>query len=255
MKTFFYSLTVLLLFSCKKEKSFADKIILHDSHHEKLNYQQFNEGIDEAGTCIIYVGKDTSTIELKYYMGMMDPPLPPLGFVPDSSYRKREQMLTGFFYHHFNRIKSSEKPVTFDSLSRQNIEMSYKINDTIPKYAYNLETGTIKKYKAFPVFIKNISGKKLILQEFKSLTLAVLNDQQKWQMLSNDNAIVCGNSRIQYRYWEFNPNEIMVLSVNLLEGKDKGKFKIFFYDHSTEAFLMNYDKSIIEKQRNLFELK
>ncbi|MDV7696639.1 hypothetical protein N6B72_06890 [Chryseobacterium soli] len=255
MKTFFYSIPLLLLLSCKKEKSFADKIILHYDHGEKLSFQQFNEGIDETGSSIIYVGKDTSSINVKYFMGMMDPPPPPPGSYADSTYREDQEMLSRFLYNRFGRIKFSEKPVVFDSLSKQSVEIGYNINDTIPKYVYNLEMGTLKKYKAFPVFVKNISGKKLILHEFKSLPLAVLNDQQKWQILSNDNALICGDSRSQYRYWEFNPNEIMVLSVNFLEGKDKGKFKICFHDYCTEVFLMNYDKSIIERQRNRFELK
>jgi hypothetical protein len=255
MKTIFYYLPVLLLLNCTKEKSFADHIRLHYGTQEKLTFQNFNEGIDEAGSSIIYVGKEISAVDVKYYLGMTDPPPPPPGSHMESIEAKDKEILSAFFNTPFGRIKFSEKPITFDSLSEQNIKITYKINDTIPKYAYNLETGTVKKYKAFPVFVKNISGKKLILHEFKSLSLAVLNDQQKWQILSNDNALVCGDSRWLYRYWEFNPNEIMVLSVNFLEGKDKGKFKICLSDYCTEVFLMNYDKSIVEKQRNRFELK
>lgn len=255
MKTFFYYLPVLLFLNCTKEKSFVDHSRLHYDTQEKLNFQKFNEDIDEAGSSIIYVGKDISDIDVKYYLGMTDPPPSPPGSQMESIEKKNEEVLSTFFNTPFERIKFAEKPIVFDSLSEQNIKIIYKINDTIPKYAYNLETGTVKKYKAFPVFLKNISSKKLILHEFKSLSLAVLNDQQKWQILSNNNALICGDSRWQYRYWEFNPNEIMILSVNFLEGKDKGKFKICFSDYCTEVFLMNYDKSIIEKQKNRFELK
>ncbi|MCY0969003.1 hypothetical protein [Chryseobacterium wangxinyae] len=74
-------------------------------------------------------------------------------------------------------------------------------------------------------------------------------------MIWNENAFICGDSRWQYHYWELNPNEIMVLSVNYLTGKDQGKFTIWTGNSSSDEFTMNYDKQIVKDQRNYFEVK
>lgn len=152
-------------------------------------------------------------------------------------------------------MKYIEKPIVFDSLSEKNVKIITKIQDTIPRYAFNYETGSIKKYKAFPVFIKNISGRKLLLPELKNLPLAFLNDKNKWQTIWNDNSSICGDSRWQYRYWEFNPNEIMILSVNYLTGKKQGKFKIWTGNSSSNEFTMNYDEQVIKNQSHYLEVK
>ena len=77
--------------------------------------------------------------------------------------------------------------------------------------------------KAFPVFIKNISGRKLLLSDLKNLPLAFLNEKNKWQMIWNENSMgecMVGGWENHY-YWELLPDEIMVLSVNFLKGKQK----------------------------------
>lgn len=254
MKQFLLILTVLLI-GCKEEKTFADDIVLSFPKDEKMTFQQFNEGIRESGTGIIYIGKDTNNIEVKYFQSMIPAPPPSPGYELDSFDIGKQKIMSSYFHDAFSRMKDSEKPVRFDSLSENNVKIVAKIKDTIPKYAYNYDTQTLKKYKAFPVFIKNISGRKLILAEFKNLPLTLLNDKNKWQMIWNDNVFICGDSRWQYHYWEFNPNEIMVLSVNYLTGKDQGKFKIWTGNSSSDEFTMNYDKQIVKDQRNYFEIK
>lgn len=254
MKQFLLILTVLLI-GCKKEKTFADYIVLSFPKDEKMTFQQFNEGIGESGTGIVYIGKDNANIEVTYFQSMIPAPPPPPGYKIDSVNIRNQKIFSKYFHDEFDRMKYSEKPVRFDSLSENNVKIVAKIKNTIPKYAYNYDTETLKKYKAFPVFIKNISGRKLILTEFKNLPLTVLNDKNKWQMIWNDNIFICGDSRWQYHYWEFNPNEIMVLSVNYLTGKDQGKFKIWTGNSSSDEFTMNYDKQIVKDQRNYFDVK
>lgn len=254
MKKFLLILIVLLA-SCKEEKSLADDIVLSFPKGEKLTFQEFNEGIGESGTGIIYIGKDTTDIEVKYFQSMIPAPPPPPGYELDSFYIGEQKVMSYYFHDKFDRMKYSEKPVIFDSLSSNNVKIIIKTQDTIPKYAYNYDTQTIKKYKAFPVFIKNISGRKLRLTELKNLPLTTLNDKNKWQIIWNDNAFVCGDSRWQYRYWELNTDEIMVLSVNFLTGKNQGKFKIWTGNSSSNEFTMNYDTQVVKNQRHYVEVK
>jgi len=254
MKQYLLILTVLII-CCKDEKSFADDIVLSFPKDEKLTFQEFNEGIGESGTGIIYIGKDTSKIDVKYFQSMIPDPPPPPGYELDSFDIGKQKMMSSCFHDVFNRMKDSEKPVRFDSLSENNVKIVAKIKDTIPKYAYNYDAKTLKKYKAFPVFIKNISGRKLILSEFKNFPLAILNKENKWQTIWNENPFICGDSRWQYRYWELNPDEIIVFSVNYLTGKNRGKFKIWTGNSSSDELTMNYDKQIVKDQRNYFEVK
>lgn len=251
----FFLILIVFLISCKEEQSFADDIVLSFPKDEKLTFQKFNEGIGESGSGIIYIGKDTTKIDVKYNKSMIAPPEPNPNYIISADELQREKELLKYFHPTFDRIKFSETPIDFDSFSNRNVKIEIKIQDTIPKYAYNYETGGIKKYKAFPVFIKNISGRKLRFSEFKNFPLAILNDKNKWQTIWNDNGFICGDSRWQYRYWELNPDEIIVVSVNYLTGKIQGKFKIWTGSSSSDEFTMNYDKQIIKNQRHYFEVK
>lgn len=255
MKTLLVTILLLFLICCEKKISFPDDIILNFPKNEKLTFEKFNEGVGESGTGLIYIGKDTSSIDGKYFQAMIPlPPLPPtLDRIRTNSIR--EKLLSKYFYPSLDRIQVSDLPVTFDSLSQKDLKIVIKIQDTIPKYTYNFETGKLKKYKSFPVFVKNISGRKLRFPEFKNLPLALFNNKNEWQIIWNDNALTCGNGRWNYSYWEFQPNEIIILSVNFLTGKEKGTFKIKFGDASSKSFLMNYDKKAIDNQRDYFETK
>lgn len=251
----FLLILIIFLISCKEEKTFADDIVLSFPKDEKLTFQQFNEGIGESGSGIIYIGEGTKRIDVKYYKSLTPPPPPNPNYKITRQNLKLEKELSKYFHPDFDRIKFNDKAIEFDSLSENNIKLEFRIKDTIPKYAYNYETGNIKKYKAFPVFIKNISGRKLLFPELKNLVLVTRNSNNKWQIIWNDDAFICGDSRWQYRYWEFNPNEIMILSINYLNGKHKGKFKIWTGSFSSDEFTMNYDKQIVKDQRKYIEIK
>lgn len=253
MKKLLYLIFILGVISCKKE-SFTDSITLHYEKKENLTFQHFNEGLGESGTGIIYIGKETSSINVKYYKTMLAPPPPPPGFKIEQD-SVRDYILSKYFYPSLDRITFSKKDIVYDSLSPENVKIIAKVQDTIPKYAYNFETKTLKKYKSFPVFIKNISGRTLILPEFKNLFPAILNDKKKWQLLKNDNALVCGDPSWNRIYWELGSDEIIVASVNFLPGKDKGEFKLSFGRATSEPFTMNYDKKIIKDQDVYFEIK
>lgn len=252
----FLLILIVFLISCKDEKTFADDIVLNFPKDEKLTFQKFNEGIGESGSGIIYIGKETPRINVKYFRSMIPAPPPPSGYKIDSFSIIQQKIMSSYFHDKFNLMKYSEKPVNFDSLSENNIQIIAKIQDTIPKYAYNYDTQTIKKYKAFPVLIKNVSGRKLILSEFKNLTLAIQNEKNKWQIIWNENSLGgCFAGWENHHYWEFNPNEIMVLSVNYLTGKNQGKFKIWTGAFLSNEFSMNYDKEIMKKQKFYYETK
>ncbi len=254
-------LAAISLTSCKKESSFADDIELTFPKNDTLTYQKFNEGIDESGTSILYIGAEQKSIPIRYYQTTIEPPPAP----PDYKFSKEElelnekrgKQMANIFYPKNDFVKYSDRSVGWDSLSSKNIEIVVKPNDTIPKYAYNFETETVKKYKAFPVFIKNISNKTLKLSINKSLGLVVRNLNKKWQLLWNDNApLGCFEPFENHWYMELKPSEIMIYSINFLEGKDKADCKILLpFKLKSKTFQMNYDKSILKKQRKTYEIE
>lgn len=249
-KTFYFLLISFLLMSCAKEKTFADDIVLTFPKEENLTYQKFNEGINEIGTGIIYIGKVKDRVRIKYYSALLPPPPPPPSLQEIKNYGEKEKIFNRYFYPQYEKINFSNKPIIFDSLKFKDIEIIIKPQDTIPKYAYNNETKSLKKYKAFPVFIKNISGKKLRLPEFKNLPFAFLNNKEKWQIIWNDNAFICGDNSWNHINWDFEPNEILIIAVNFFDGKTKGKYKVeFFNELSSDSFEMNYDPDVIKNQR------
>ena len=144
----FFLILIVFLISCKEEQSFADDIVLSFPKDEKLTFQKFNEGIGESGSGIIYIGKDTTKIDVKYNKSMIAPPEPNPNYIISADELQREKELLKYFHPTFDRIKFSETPIDFDSFSNRNVKIEIKIQDTIPKYAYNYETGGIKKYKA-----------------------------------------------------------------------------------------------------------
>lgn len=257
MKTFSLLLILLFLIGCKEEKSFADNIVLTFPKNEKLTFQKFDEGIGESGTGIIYIGKEIKNVDIKYFVSMIPTPLPPPGYKIDSINIRNQKTLSKYFHKSFYKMKYSKKPVIFDSLSENNVKIIAKTQDIIPKYAFNYDSDELKKYKAFPVFIKNISGRKLLLTDLKNFPLAVLNDKNKWQIIWNENSIggcIVGDWENHY-YWELQPDEIMILSVNFLTGKNKGRFKVWTGNTLSEEFEMNYDKQVVKDQRNFYEIK
>lgn len=76
----FLLVLVVLLIGCKEEKTFADNVVLSFPKGEKLTFQQFNEGIGESGTGIIYIGKENTNIKVNYFQSMIPIPPPPLKY-------------------------------------------------------------------------------------------------------------------------------------------------------------------------------
>ncbi|QOW11089.1 hypothetical protein Q73A0000_12340 [Kaistella flava (ex Peng et al. 2021)] len=257
LKLFLFS---IILIGCKK-KSFADNIVLTNNNKIDMKFQEFNEGIGEYGSSIIYIGKIKDFIPIKYYVSMFAPPPPPrpLGYVKtekdinDSIVFNR--MRDKYFHSEFGRMQFSNKPVKFDSLTHDLLEIVVKPNDTIPHFILD-SSRNIKAYQSFPVFVKNISGRKITLREYQSLGIFVLNKKNKWQLIWNDNAFVCGDDMLNRRYWILNPNEIIVFSVNYFKGEMKTKFKVGLSDSFlSKEFEGNINPKLFEKQSRIFELQ
>ncbi len=253
-------LIALLLVGCKK-KTFADEIVLTTNHKIKMKIQEFNEGIGEYGSSIIYIGKIQDSIPIKYYDSMFPPPPAPptIGHIKtqkeinDSIIFNR--MRDKYFHSEFDRLKFSDKPVKFDSLTHDLLEIVVKPNDTIPNFVIDSAIN-IKAYKSFPVFVKNISGKKLkmVVDSFRGF--AILNENKKWQIIRNNSFYICGDAMYKHKYWVFNPSEIIVYAVNYFHGNQKAHFKIgltpTFFSEECDGTI---DPKIIKKQRDAYFIK
>ena len=259
MKSLKLIFLLMILMGCKKN-TFADNIVLVDGSKIEMKFQNFNEGIDEHGSSVIYVGELKDSILVKYFDSMFPPPPPPPNFYLKTEREKKDsallnQMRKKYFLDDFDRIQFSDKPVKFDSLTNNNLEVIIKPNDTIPHFVID-SANQIKAYKSFPVFLRNVSGKKLILPEMKSLATFVLNNNKKWQLIWNDNAFVCGDSMFDRRYWILNPGEIIVFSMNYFQGKQKAKFKIGLSDYFfSEEFEGHINPLLFQNQRKFYEIE
>ena len=249
MKTFYLLFISLLIISCQ-EKTFADDITLVYPKNTKMKIQKFNEDLNEFGTEIIYFGKHNKKIEVKYYENCCTPPIE-----INETEKNYTHLLPYFRKQNLKQGETHYKEMS-QELNSKNLEIIVKEKDTIPLYKNNGFENKLKKYKAFPVFIKNISGRNLRLPELKNLPFAFLNKNKKWQIIWNDNAFICGDSRWNYHYWDFKPNDIIIMAVNYFDGKETGKFKVeFFNQTSSIPFEMNYNKELIKDQRKYLEVK
>lgn len=253
-------LFLLIVLSMCKKNTFADNIVLVDGSKIEMKFQTFNEGLAEYGSSLIYVGEIKDSIPVKYYESMFPPPPPPPNFYLKTEREKKDsavfnQMRRKYFQDDFDRIQFSDKVVNFDSLTNNNLEVIVKPKDTIRHFALD-SVGKIKAYKSFPVFVRNISGKKLIMPEMKSLATFILNKNNKWQLIWNDNAFVCGDSMYNRRYWILNPGEIVVFSVNYFHGTEKTKFKVgLSHNFLSEEFEGFINPAVLKKQRIIYEVK
>ena len=248
---------VLLLVGCKK-KTFADDIVLTYNYKIEMKIQEFNEGIHEYGSSIIYIGKMQDSIPIKYYDSMFSAPPPPrpLGYVKTlkdiNDSLVLNKMRDKYFHSAFDRMKFSNKPVKFDSLTHDLLKIVVKPNDTIPHFILD-SARSIKAYKSFPVFIKNISGKKLKMVADRFPGFAILTENKKWQIIRNNSFYICGDAMFNRKYWVLEPDEIIVYAVNHFQGNQKSKFKIgltsaFF----SEEFEGTINPKIIHKQRDAY---
>lgn len=207
MRIFIYPLLILMLLSCKR-KTFADEISLDFPKDVKMKIQDFNEGVDDFGTNIIYLGKFETKIEVKYYYTSEEfPPPPPK---EKSNYEDNLRKTQKFFdsigqkknsFFNYQSIKTKENfefPM-IDSLNNRNLEIVVKEKDTIPIYKRSFGTDSIKTYKGFPIFIKNVSKKTINIPVFDELTLNIL-DKNDWFYFRNSNWMICGTGRDNIRY-------------------------------------------------------
>lgn len=258
MKIISFLLICCILNGCKEEKTFADDIILSFPKDEKLTIQKFNEDGNEAGTNLFFKGSDSGKVEIKYFKHIMPepPPPPPINENERKIFEKIKKISDSsnhiknpYFRNEEIEILKTKEDL-YDSLSNKNISIIVKENDTIPLYKRDYGTDEIKKHKAFPVYIKNISTKILKIPiDASGVALYILNDIQ-FQFIRNSNFMVCGMGTNLNPYFELKPNEILIYSFPHLEKGSKRKAKIVFFKAFSKEFEISVDEKIIRNQRN-----
>ena len=258
MKTFYLLFISTLIISCQ-EKTFADDINLVYPKNTKMKIQEFNEDLDEMGSELIYIGSRKNNIDVKYYIGIIPPP-PKIKKKGESEndYKKRIQNENDSIhniqklYFRNQQIKLFySKNISVDSINNKTIEVIANINDTIPLYKKVFSSKfLIKKYKAFPVFIKNISNKTLkIPTESKGVAFyAFDNDRKNFYYLRNSNYMICGYGLENRPYFELKPNEILIYAYPFFKKGKTHKAKVKFYDASSKEFDISIDEEIIKNQ-------
>ena len=258
MKTFYLLFISTLIISCQ-EKTFADDINLVYPKNTKMKIQEFNEDLDEMGSELIYIGSRKNNIDVKYYIGIIPPP-PKIKKKGESEndYKKRIQNENDSIhniqklYFRNQQIKLFySKNISVDSINNKTIEVIANINDTIPLYKKVFSSKfLIKKYKAFPVFIKNISNKTLkIPTESKGVAFyAFDNDRKNFYYLRNSNYMICGYGLENRPYYELKPNEILIYAYPFFKKGKTHKAKVKFYDASSKEFDISIDEEIIKNQ-------
>lgn len=259
----FLLVSILILISCKEEKTFADDIVLNFPKDTKMKTQEFNEDSNEGGENLIYIGKIKSKIDVKYYKNLLEPPPPPPYFnESEKDYLVRMQKLEYSIQKDKNPFFRTEKfPFLYskndnsvDSLSNKNLQIIVKENDTIPLYKRDYDTKIVKKYFAFPVFIMNISDKILrVPTESKSTALYIYEGNLgKFYFIRNSNYMICGTVSDSYSYIELKPNEILVYAYPYLKSGTKQKAKMKFYHASSKEFEISIDTNILKNQNNKY---
>ena len=264
MKSFSFVLIFLFLIGCKEEKTFADDIVLDYPKDTKMKTQEFDEDGNEGGENLLYIGKIKSNIEVKYYKNIIfepPPPPPPKEFESKNDYLIRIKELNDSLSHIKNEyfrneeIKILETKENFiDSLSNKNLEIIVKENDTIPLYKEKYDTRALKKYFAFPIFIKNISNKILrIPTDSKNVALYLYEDNlERFYFARNSNYMICGMSSDSYSYFELKPNEVLIYAYPHLKKGIKQKAKMKFYNASSKEFEISIDENITKNQNSKF---
>ena len=261
MKTYSFVLILLFLIGCKEEKTFADDIVLSFPKDMLTKIQEFDEDGNEGGENLIYIGKIKSNIEIKYYENIIsEAPPPPKEFESKKDYLIRIKKLNDSLSHikseYFrnDEIKIQETKESFiDSLSNKNLEIIIKENDTIPLYKQDFYTKAIKKYSAFPIFIRNISDKVLrIPTTINSNPFLYIfdNEAKAFFLTKNYSYWICGTGTDYTPYFELKPNEILVYAYPYFKSGTKQKAKMKFYKASSKEFEISIDDKIIQNQRN-----
>ena len=242
MKTFYLLFISILIISCQ-EKTFADDITLVYPKNTKMKIQEFNEDLDEFGTEIIYFGKHNKKIDVKYYENSCPPPIEinetEKSYIHLLPYFRKQNLKQGETYY---KEMSQE-------LNSKNLEIIVKVNDTIPLYKNNGFKNKLKKYKAFPVFIKNISSKTLKIPVTTIFSfLFFKNENNKWQSVRNSRYMIEGYGNENHPFFEIKPNEILVYAYPYFKKGKTHKAKVKFYDASSKEFDISIDEEIIKNQ-------
>lgn len=260
MKYLFYIVITSLLIICKKDTSFADNIVLDFPKDEKLIFQEFNDDLTHLGTSLIYIGENRPRIDVKYYKYILPPSILPPKINENaeeySKARKKSEDSIQLMQKPFFRAEKIQilqtKETFFDPLNSENLSIFVREKDTIPLYKQNLETKKIEKYKAFPIFIKNVSNEVLkIPTDAKSVDLFILNNN-KFQYIRNSNYRFVGMGSLAIPYFELKPDEIMVYSCPYFKKGEKRKAKIRFANAESKEFEMSIDENMIKKLREGF---
>jgi len=256
MKTFSFVLILVFLISCKEDKTFADDIVLSFPKDEKLTFQEFNDDLTHRGTSLIYIGESRPQIPVKYYKYILPPVKIYENKVEDSKARKKIEdsiQLAQKSFFRAEKIKIIETNKVFTNpLNNGNLSIFVREKDTIPLYKQNYKTKEIKIYKAFPIFIKNISTKVLkIPTDAESVNLWILNNKQ-FQYIRNSTYRVVGMGSAKIPYFELKPDEILVYSCPYFKKGEKRKAKIRFNNAESKEFEMSIDKNILKKLREGF---
>lgn len=255
MKFLLYVCLILLLSSCRKQNNFADDITLNFPKGEKLTFQEFNDELGEIGTSLLYIGESKPQIPVKYYRYILPPSRPRLKIkghtdaysIVRQRFEDCNQLLDKSFFK-AEKIQIFETKETFyNLLNSKNLSISVREKDTIPLYKRNCKTTKIKSYKAFPVFIKNISTKVLKIPiDAKGVDLYISYNNQ-FRYVRNSTYIIRGSEAEPIRYFELKPDEILVYSYPYFKKGEKTKAKIEFGNTPSKEFEMSIDKNIIKK--------
>lgn len=260
----YFFILIGLLIGCKEEKTFADDIVLTFPKDEKLTTQQFNEDGNEAGTNLFYKGSDSGKVEIKYFKNIMPEPPPP------PSINENEKKLSDRINIFRDSLKNVQSPYfrneeieifetkedLYDSLSNKNLAVTVKEKDTIPLYKRDYGTDKIKKHKAFPVFIKNISTKTLRIPIDDSAVALYVSNNSQFQFIRNSNYTIMNCLELpENPYFELKPNEILIYSFPHLKKGQIKKSKMKFYNALSKEFEISIDEEIMKNQRSIHYLQ
>ncbi len=246
MKTFYLLFISLLIISCQ-EKTFADDITLVYPKNTKMKIQKFNEDLNEFGTEIIYFGKHNKKIEVKYYENCCTPP------IEINETEKNYSHLLPYFRKQNLKQGETHYEEMSQELNSRNLEIIVKEKDTIPLYKNNGFENKLKKYKAFPVFIKNISSKALKIPVTTIFSfLFFKNENNKWQSVRNSKYMIEGYGNENHPFFELKPNEILVYAYPYFKKGKTHKAKVKFYDASSKEFNISIDEEIIKNQYEVY---
>lgn len=264
MKVFIYLFIFSAVLSCH-EKSYTDGINFEYPQKPNLKIQAFNEDNDDADSFsnLLYKGPYETKIKVKYFLSPFPPePIPfktgESGAEHDLRFAKYLDSLKStdnpFFNYKELEIKNDFQFSMIDSLNNKNISIFVKQNDTIPLYKKTYGSDSIKAYKAFPVFIKNISSKTINFPLTTNLLLTFL-ESKKWWYIRNNNQRICGTGWDKKPYIELKPNEILIYTIPFFKKGTKKKFKIVFYNIQSKEFELSIDKNIVDQQNMMIPVE